>query len=161
MAGPRSPRGTSFLTEEEKKNAPKITKELLQRVFSYLKPYWRQLVLVLVCIAVASVCSLFPSILTGNIIDVLTGKDMGGWFGAGLSALIKLILLSLGLNLISNLIGVGQNYLNNWIAQHISYDMRNQMYRHLQKMSQRFFTTANRRDIIRSEEHTSELQSRI
>ena len=149
MAGGGGPRGrASFLTEEEKKNSPKITKELLQRVFSYLKPYWRQLALVLVCIAVSSVCSLFPSILTGNIIDVLTGKDMGGWFGAGLSALIRLILLSLGLNLVSNLIGVGQNYLNNWIAQHISFDMRNQMYRHLQKMSQRFFTSANQGDII-------------
>ena len=149
MTGGGGPRGrASYLTEEEKKNSPKITKALLQRVFSYLKPYWRQLALVLVCIAVSSVCSLFPSILTGNIIDVLTGRDMGGWFGAGLSALIKLILLSLGLNLASNLIGVGQNYLNNWIAQHISYDMRNQMYRHLQKMSQRFFTSANQGDII-------------
>jgi len=148
MPGPGGRGRAQFLTEEEKKNSPKITKELLQRVFSYLKPYWRQLTLVLVCIAVASVCSIFPSILTGNIIDVLTGKNMGGWFGAGLSALIKLILLSLGLNLVSNLIGVGQNYLNNWIAQHISYDMRNQMYRHLQKMSQRFFTSANQGDII-------------
>ena len=78
-----------FLTDEEKQNAPKITKELLLRVFSYLKPYWRQLALVFACIIVASVCSLFPSILTGNIIDVLTGKDMGGWFGAGISALIR------------------------------------------------------------------------
>ena len=149
MAGPGGPRGrANFLTDEEKKNSPKVTRELLRRIFSYLKPYWRQLALVLVCIAVSSVCSLFPSILTGNIIDVLTGKDMGGWFGTGLSALIRLILLSLGLNLISNLIGVGQNYLNNWIAQHISFDMRNQMYRHLQKMSQRFFTSANQGDII-------------
>ncbi len=149
MTAGRGLRGrASYLTEEEKKNTPKITKALLQRVFSYLKPYWRQLALVLVCIAVSSVCSLFPSILTGHIIDVLTGRDMGGWFGAGLSALIRLILLSLGLNLASNLIGVGQNYLNNWIAQHISYDMRNQMYRHLQKMSQRFFTSANQGDII-------------
>ena len=149
MTAGRGLRGrASYLTEEEKKNTPKITKALLQRVFSYLKPYWRQLALVLVCIAVSSVCSLFPSILTGHIIDVLTGRDMGGWFGAGLSALIRLILLSLGLNLASNLIGVGQNYLNSWIAQHISYDMRNQMYRHLQKMSQRFFTSANQGDII-------------
>ena len=145
---PAPGRRSSFLTEEEKQNSPKITKALLKRVFSYLQPYWRQLTLVLVCIAVSSVCSLFPSILTGNIIDVLTGRDLGGWFGAGLSALIRLILLSLGLNLASNLIGVGQNYLNNWIAQHISYDMRNQMYRHLQKMSQRFFTSANQGDII-------------
>ena len=86
MAGPGSPRRGSYLTEEEKKNSPKITKELIARVFSYLKPYWKQLLLVVACIVVSSVCSLFPSILTGNIIDVLTGKDLGGWFGAGLSA---------------------------------------------------------------------------
>ena len=146
MAGPRG--RASYLTDEEKKNSPKITKELITRVFSYLKPYWKQLALVLVCIAVSSVCSLFPSILTGNIIDVLTGKEMGGWIGAGISALVKLIILSLGLTLVSSLIGVGETYLNNWIAQHISYDMRNQMYRHLQKMSQRFFTSANQGDII-------------
>ncbi len=133
--GPGGLRGRSmFMTEEEKQNSPKVTKELLTRVFSYLKPYWKQLALVFVCIIVASVCSLFPSILTGNIIDVLTGKNLGGWFGEGISALIRLILLSLALNFASNLIGVGQTYLNNWIAQHISFDMRNQMYRYQQKM---------------------------
>ena len=149
VAGSGGPRGrASFLTEEEKKNTPKVTKDLLARVLSYLRPYWKQLALVLLCIAVSSVCSLFPSILTGNIIDVLTGRDMGGWFGAGISALVKLIVVSLALHLASNLIGVGEAYLNNWIAQHISFDMRNQMYRHLQKMSQRFFTSANQGDII-------------
>ncbi len=148
MAGPGGRGRAMFLTEEEKKNSPKVTKELLLRVFSYLKPYWKQLALVFACIIVASVCSLFPSILTGNIIDVLTGKNVGGWFGEGISALIRLILLSLALNFASNLIGVGQTYLNNWIAQHISFDMRNQMYRHLQKMSQRFFTSASQGDII-------------
>ena len=146
--GAGGPRGSRFLTDEEKQNSPKVTKELLTRVFSYLRPYWKQLALVFVCIIVASICSLFPSILTGNIIDVLTGKNVGGWFGEGISALIRLILLSLALNFASNLIGVGQTYLNNWIAQHISFDMRNQMYRHLQKMSQRFFTSANQGDII-------------
>ena len=148
MQGPGGRGRGMFLTEEEKQNTPKITKDLLLRVFSYLKPYRKQMALVLVCIAVASVCSLFPSILTGNIIDVLTGKNLGGWIGEGISALIRLILVSLALHFASNLIGVGQTYLNNWIAQHISFDMRNQMYRHLQKMSQRFFTSANQGDII-------------
>ncbi len=137
-----------YLTEEEKQQTPKVTKALLARIFSYLKPYLPQLLLVLGCIAVSSVCSLFPSILTGNIIDVLTGKSLGGWFGEGISALVKLIVLSLALHFFSNLIGVGESYLNTWIAQHISFDMRNQMYAHLQKMSQRFFTSANQGDII-------------
>ena len=48
MPAPGGPRGRGhFLTEEEKQNSPKITGELLKRVFSYLQPYWKQLVLVL------------------------------------------------------------------------------------------------------------------
>ena len=41
-----------FMDEEEKKNAPKITGALIKRVISYLTPYWKQLLLVLVAISV-------------------------------------------------------------------------------------------------------------
>ncbi len=148
--GGGGPRGSRFLTEEEKANKPKVTGALLRRVFSYILPYKKQLLLVLLCIVVSTVCSIFPSILTGSIVDVLAGKADGlpGWIGSGIPALIRLILLSLGLLLVSNLIGVAESYLNSWIAQHISFDMRNQMYRHLQKMSQRFFTSVSQGDII-------------
>ena len=48
MAGAPGPRGPiKFLSEEEKKNAPKVTKELILRILSYLRPYWLQLLLVL------------------------------------------------------------------------------------------------------------------
>ena len=61
------PRGRNmFLTDEEKQNTPKVTKELLLRVFSYLKPYWKQLFLVLIAILLSSVFSLMPSVLTGR-----------------------------------------------------------------------------------------------
>ena len=130
-----------FMTEEEKANQPKVTGALLKRVFSYLKPYSGKLLLVLLCIAAASFCSLLPSILTGKIIDEgLTQRNLG--------ALVKYIVLSLAVTLGANLIGVVESYINTWIAQHITYDMRNQMYGHLQKMSQRFFTTSRQGDVI-------------
>jgi len=130
-----------FLTEEEKRNRPKVTLPLLKRILSYLKPYRKQLALVLFCIVVSSVLGLLPSVLTGRIID-------DGLIGRDLRALIILILLSLAVTLGSKLIGVGESYLNTWIAQHITFDMRNEMYRHLQRMSQRFFTSNNQGDII-------------
>ena len=130
-----------FMTEEEKANRPKVTGALLKRVFSYLKPYWKQFVLILCAIAASSLLALYPSVLTGRIVDALAERK-------GVALLVKLILLSLGVTLGSNLIGVGQNYLNSWIAQHITFDMRNKMYAHLQQMSQRFFTTNNQGDII-------------
>ena len=142
--------GRGFLTEEEKANRPKVTGALLKRVFSYLKPYWKQFLLILCAIALSSLLGLYPSILTGRIVDVLAGKaPVGALAGKEpVEALVWLIVLSLTVTLGSNLIGVGQNYLNAWIAQHITFDMRNKMYAHLQKMSQRFFTTNNQGDII-------------
>ncbi len=131
----------NYLTEEEKKNKPKVTKELLLRIFSYLKPYRKQLLLVLTAILCSAVMSLMPSVLTGKIIDE-------GLIAQDLHKLILFILLSFGVTLAANLIGILESYLNTWIAQHITFDMCNAMYRHLQTMSQRFFTTNNQGDII-------------
>ncbi len=139
--GPGGPMGGRYMTEEEKANQPKVTPALLKRVFSYLTPYWKQMALVILAIFVSSTLKLLPSVLTGRIID-------DGLIARNMQALISLILLSLAVTLGGNLIGVLESYLNNWIAQHITYDMRNSMYRHLQTMSQRFYTTNNQGDII-------------
>lgn len=130
-----------FLTEEEKANRPKVTGELLKKIFSWLKPYWKQLLVVFLAICVSSVFSLLPAVLTGKIID-------DGLIGQNLKQLIFLICLSLGVTLGANLIGVLESYMNTWIAQHITFDMRNKMYRHLQQMSQKFFTSNNQGDIV-------------
>ncbi len=139
--GPGGPFMRGYMTDEEKASQPRVTGALLKRIFSYLRPYSGKLALVLVCIAAASFFTLLPSILTGKIIDE-------GLVKLDLRALVKYIVLSLAVTLGANLIGVAESYINTWIAQHITYDMRNQMYAHLQKMSQRFFTTNNQGDII-------------
>ncbi|WP_024864529.1 ABC transporter ATP-binding protein [Butyrivibrio sp. FCS014] len=139
--GHGGPFGRAYMTEEEKANQPKITFALVKRVMSYLKPYVLQLLLVMVCILISSILKLLPSIITGKIVDE-------GLIGRNLRALVYYILASLLASFMGNLIGVAESYLNNWIAQHITYDMRNQMFRHLQRMSQRFFTNNNQGDII-------------
>ena len=133
--------GPGYLTEEEKKNKPKVTKELLLRIFSYLKPYTKQMICVLAAILCSAVLTLMPSVLTGKIIDEgLIARDM--------RALVLFVALSFIVTLAANLIGILESYLNTWIAQHITFDMRNTMYQHLQLMSQRFYTTNNQGDII-------------
>ena len=130
-----------FMSEEEKASLPKVTPALLKRVFSCLTPYWKQLILTLLCIIVSSVFILLPSILTGKIIDE-------GLIGRDLQKLIFYLVLSFAVTLGANLIQVAESYVNTWIAQHITFDMRNTMFSHLQKMSQRFFTSNNQGDII-------------
>ena len=133
------PRG--FLTEEEKKNKPKVTKELLVRILGYLKPYWKQFILVFVTILIAAVVGLLPSIITGKIVDeALVGKDM--------RMLVQLLIAAFVTLTFSRVIGVVESYINSWISQRIIFDMRNQMYDHLQHMPHAFFTTEKQGDII-------------
>ncbi|MBQ1447844.1 MAG: ABC transporter ATP-binding protein, partial [Erysipelotrichaceae bacterium] len=129
------------LTEEEKKNRPKVTPALIRRILSYLKPYWKQIFLVICCILAAALLNLYPSVLTGRIIDE-------GLIDRNMSMLVRLVLLSFGVGIAASLISVAESYLNSWIAQHITYDMRNTMFAHLQQMPQSFFTTNNQGDII-------------
>ena len=131
----------SPLTEEEKQNKPKVTKAFLWRILSYLLPYWPRLALVFVAIILSSLLGLLPPLLSGRIID-------DGLLGRDFTLLVQLILLSFVVLIIANLINVLENYLTTWVAQHIIYDMKNQMYDHLQQMSHRFFTNNHQGNII-------------
>ncbi|MBP3894198.1 MAG: GNAT family N-acetyltransferase [Atopobiaceae bacterium] len=141
MPGPGGFRGQQFLTDEEKANAPKVTPELLGRIASYLKPYWPQFLAVFVAILVGSIIGLLPSIITGRIVDqALVGND--------LALLVQLLFTALAAMLASQLVGVLETYINSWISERIIFDMKNQMYHHLQHMPHSFFTTEKQGDIV-------------
>ncbi|MBR0139193.1 MAG: ABC transporter ATP-binding protein [Firmicutes bacterium] len=133
------PRG--FLTDEEKQNKPKVTGALLKRILSYLTPYWLQFILVFAVILISATVGLLPSIITGKIVDqALVGKD--------LKLLVKLLVLAFATLTASQVIGVLESYINAWISQRIIFDMKNQMYDHLQHMPHSFFTSEKQGDIV-------------
>ena len=135
------PLGRSPLTEEEKKNVPKISWVFIRRILSYLAPYRIRLLLVFLCIFASSWLSLMPAMLMGQIIDQ-------GFIGGDLNILLILIAASFGVLILSNLITVFESWLNTWVAQHITYDMRNKMFKHLLNMSHRFFTSSRQGDVV-------------
>lgn len=139
MRGARGPRG--FLTEEEKQNMPKVTKALLLRILSYLMPYRLQFLFVFLSILLSATVGLLPAIITGRIVDqALMGED--------LALLVRLLIMAFCALGVSQLIGILESYINAWISQRIIFDMKNQMYRHLQYMPHAFFTTEKQGDII-------------
>ncbi|MBQ6479185.1 MAG: ABC transporter ATP-binding protein [Erysipelotrichaceae bacterium] len=141
MSGFRGMGPRGFLTDEEKENAPKISKELIIRIMKYLKPYWFQLLIVFAIIILSSVLGLLPSLITAKIIDeAILGKDF--------ELLIRLVLLAIVTLAASNIVGVMENYINSWVSQRIVYDMKNEMFRHLQTMPHSFFTSEKQGDII-------------
>lgn len=138
--GPRGPRG--FLTEDEKQNKPKVTKALLLRILSYLKPYKWHFTLVFIALAISAVLGLFPSVITGKIVDSIISESRS------LALLLRLVILAFVVLTSSQIISVLEQYINSWISQKIIYDMRNEMYDHLQHMPHSFFTNEKQGDII-------------
>lgn len=134
------PRG--FLTEEEKRNKPKMTKELLLRILKYLKPYKWHFLLVFAALVVSAVLGLLPSIVTGSIVDAVIAEN------SSMALLIKLVIIAFLVLVASQVISVLEQYINSWISQKIIYDMRNEMYDHIQHMPHSFFTNENQGEIV-------------
>lgn len=126
-----------YLDDEAK---PKMNKAMFRRIFKYYLPYWRLLVLLVVCIVVTSLLGLVPSLLTKEIIDkALPDKNF--------RLLVNMILLSFATTVVSGLISVGQTYLNSRISKNIMFDLRNAMYGHLQYMPISFFSSVQAGEI--------------
>ena len=137
LGGPRG-----FLTEEEKKQKPKLSKDLLFRILKYLKPYKWHFMLVFIALVISAVLGLFPSVITGQIVDSIIASN------TTMSGLLKLIIMAFVVLSASQIISVLEQYINSWISQKIIYDMRNEMYDHLQHMPHSFFTNEKQGDII-------------
>ena len=127
--------------QDENLVRPEVTKDMLLRILRYFTPYWKQILIVILALLATSVLGLVPPLIIRNIIDnALPNKN--------LILLTKLALASLIVTIISGLISVGENYLNSWISNHIIYDIKNELYNHLEYMSLNFFSNVKPGEII-------------
>lgn len=132
MRPPGRPLGPrDFLTEQEKQNKPKVDKAFLKRIFSYLSPYKLQLAVIVLINLLSAGIGLLPSLITAQIVD-------GALYGRDLRLLLILIPLDVAALVGCGLIELAQRYMNSWLSQQVIYDMKNQMYEHLQQMSHSF-----------------------
>ena len=114
------------------------------RVLGFLRPYLAPVALILLCLIGAASLIAIPPLLIRELIDVAIPDGNRGLLNV-------LVLGMVALYVGSGLIGVLQNYLNASVSERIMFDIRNQLYEHLQGMSLRFFTGS----------HTGEIMSRL
>jgi len=130
---PHGYRRMHFLDDEEA--APEISRPMLLRIVGYFRPYRARMTVAFLAILLTAIFGLVPPLLLKSIVDTaLPDGDL--WL------LGSLVLLSIGATALQNLIQVGQTYLNTWIAEHIAFNIKNEMYRHLEAMSLGFFSSA-------------------
>src|SRR5579872_7033442 len=126
----------------------------LRRIATYFRPYKRQVSAVLVLILVTSGLGVVNPILLKYVADELI-QIAQATTNTGRASHFQALALFVGvmcvIPVVNGLIGVGQTYLNNVVGQSVMRDLRNDLYRHLQAMSMRFFSSTR----------TGEIQSRL
>jgi len=134
----------AFIRHDEEQDRPTVSRDLLRRVWAFARPYTPQIAVLLVTIFVITGFTLVQPLLIRELIDnALPNRN------------VRLLnLLALGMiaaPLLNGLVGVLQRRMSASVGEGVIYDLRRALYRHMQKMSLRFFT----------ETRTGELMSRL
>jgi ATP-binding cassette subfamily B protein len=106
--------------------------KVVVRIFGYLRPYWRRVVLVYVALFAALALQLsIPLVLARAIDDGVVGRDAG--------LLVRLALLIVGLTVLQGVFTFLRSYLVQALAERVGYDLRNELYAHLQRLPFSFY----------------------
>jgi ATP-binding cassette subfamily B protein len=126
---------------DEEHDRPDIDRALLRRVWSYGKPYLRGLIGILATIFIISGLGVVPPLLIRQLVDeAIPNKDVS-----------QLTVLGLGMilvPLISALVGVAQRWWSSRVGEGIIFDLRRELFAHLQRMSLRFFTATKTGELM-------------
>ena len=120
------------MTHEEDVLGKAYDARLMRRLLGYLWPYRAQVLLALAAIIGNSVLQLVPPYLTKLVIDdYIPARDLSGLSGVALLFLVTL-LASFGLEYL-------QTRTMQMTGQRIMFDLRMQLYEHLQRLDLRFY----------------------
>ena len=104
----------------------------LRRALGYVAPYWRRLALVLVLSLFGTALSLAVPFLSRALVDrALLGRDTG--------ALMRIVLAFTALSVASFALNVVSGLRYTRVSAEILFDMRLALFRHLQRLSPRFY----------------------
>ena len=134
--------GMGRMSRENAESPPgKLHLGNLGRIAAYLRPYLWHTAVIFLCIGAAAAIGLIPPLVIRAIIDkALPAHNI---------RLLNLLVLAMILApAASGLIGVLQNYFNTRVGQAIMFDLRNQLFAHLQRMSLRFYVATQTGQIM-------------
>lgn len=123
------------LTRDRSVTDKRISRALVMRIIRYGRPYRTLVILFLITLVIASLLSVAQPLLFRRIVD--SGISVGDAKVVTVTALIiaGLAILDAGLGLVSR-------YFSSRIGEGLIYDLRTQVYDHVQQQSVAFFTRA-------------------
>jgi len=131
-----------------------INPATVRRVARTFSPYKKKVGVVSLAIVITAGLGVVNPLLIVRVFDkALFGanNDCAGQPCPNLPLLYRYVALMIAVPLVTSIIGIGQTFLANQVGLRVMQDLRNSLYRHLQAMSMRFFTSTR----------TGEIQSRL
>jgi ATP-binding cassette subfamily B protein len=132
--------------QEEEVLGKAYDSRLMRRLLTYLRPYKWHVVIALVAILLKSVADVLGPFLTKIAIDKYLAKapNAHSWIGDRLSdaplvGIAQIGGLYIGLLLFTFTLEFIQTYTMQWTGQKVMFDLRSQIFRHLQHMHVGFF----------------------
>ncbi|SNS73057.1 ATP-binding cassette, subfamily B [Granulicella rosea] len=119
---------------------------LMRRLLVYLRPYKPQVAFSLVAIVLKAGSDVIGPFLVKTAVDTYMGKrpEKLSWLAQHLSpvamtGISQIAVLYLGSLLLTFLLELAQTYLMQWTGQKIMFDLRSQIFRHIQNQDAGFF----------------------
>jgi ATP-binding cassette, subfamily B, multidrug efflux pump len=119
---------------------------LMRRLLTYLRPYKWHVAVALVAIILKSGLDVLGPFLTKIAVDKYLAKspDSHSWIGNRLSSapmtgIAQIGSLYVGILILTFTLEFIQTYLMQWTGQKVMFDLRSQIFRHLQQMHVAFF----------------------
>lgn len=116
--------------------------KVLWRIMGYLRPYWRQTLIVWTLMGASTLLSLVPPYLTRPLIDVVLAPRADTAprpMAERLTLLGWLVAAMLLAQVLSLIVGVVRGRIVVWLGTCLGNDLRTRLYTHLQQLSLRFF----------------------
>lgn len=145
------------------------TRKLIFRLLSYTLPYWKLATISLILLLTATFIGLTPPLLMRILIDQVlapvatAGSDPTFWSRFARTDLLAILVgLLLLVNVWRNGLGAFRSYIMTRLGQTITFDLRQQVYRHLHHLSLSFYNERETGRIMSSITHdVSRLQDFI
>jgi ABC-type multidrug transport system fused ATPase/permease subunit len=118
--------------------------QILKRLFRYVRPYWRTLIVTGVLLLLHTGLNLLPPLFQREIVDEVIGAR-------DLSRLGAIIAVLIGVHILLQVVDFGDLYIRHALGERVIFDLRVRIYDHLQRLSLSFFEQTS----------TGELMSRV
>ncbi len=121
------------MRNEETVKDRRVNRETVRRIFTFARPYRRDIVVFLVVVVLSAVAGVATPVLAGRVINAITG--------GGDSRLVIIIAgLIAGLALLDAGFGLVQRLFSSRIGEGVILDLRREVFDHVQRMPLQFFT---------------------